>query len=146
MTNDDICLARQSNMFRILPIAERIGPLLLALPRLSSPRRCRLFNALSCSRGLCGGPLRSGLGSIKGAMTRPLRVRVRLFCFDAGVKYDAPKGDGNGKATWTVGEDYRPGDEIIKAFRELVSGGGGNMVWEAVEFVGEREQDPAIFI
>ena len=60
------------------------------------------------------------------------------------MRYNAPKGDGEGKVAWQVGEAWTPGDEIIRAFGDLVD--GENMEWEAFEFVTEREEDPAIFI
>jgi hypothetical protein len=67
--------------------------------------------------------------------------------FGWGVRYDAPApGDGKGKVTWQVGEDWRPDAEIIKAFEDLVGGDGENMEWGAFEFVGEREEDPEVYI
>ncbi|OBT98125.1 hypothetical protein VE01_03824 [Pseudogymnoascus verrucosus] len=65
--------------------------------------------------------------------------------FRWGVRYDAPKGDGKGKVTWQVGEDWRPEDEIIRAFEDLVGGDGENMEWKAFEFMGERERDMEAF-
>lgn len=61
-----------------------------------------------------------------------------------GVRYEAPAvgGDGKGKVTWQVGEDWRPEDGVIKAFEDLVGGDGENMEWKAFESLEEREQDP----
>jgi hypothetical protein len=61
--------------------------------------------------------------------------------FRWGVRYDAPKGDGKGKVTWQVGKDWRPDDEVIAAFEDLVGGEGGNMEWKSFEFMEDREHD-----
>lgn len=61
------------------------------------------------------------------------------------MRYDGPKGDGKGKVTWQVGEDWRPEDEIIRAFEDHVGGHGENMEWKAFEFMGERERDMEAF-
>lgn len=42
--------------------------------------------------------------------------------------------------TWQVGEDWRPDDDAIKAFEELVDGDDGeNMEWKSFEYLEERE-------
>jgi hypothetical protein len=70
--------------------------------------------------------------------------------FRWGVRYEAPAedgGDGKGKVTWHVGkEGWRPDDEVIRAFEDLVGGQAENMEWKPFEFVEEREQDPQDFL
>lgn len=66
--------------------------------------------------------------------------------FRWGVRYDAPKGDRKGKVTWQVGEDWRPEDEVIAAFEDLVGKEGENMEWKAFEFTDDREVDVEAYI
>jgi hypothetical protein len=135
---DDITLARQPDMFRTRPINERINPLLLAfassLKRQMQPiQDAELFTWLTW---------------------RPSEKRAREYArsddaaqdeyvmFRWGVKYDKPKGGGGiGKMVWQVDEDWRPADEVMRAFEDLVGGNEDNMEWEALEFVEQREQD-----
>ena len=58
------------------------------------------------------------------------------------VRYEAPAGgDGKGKVTWQVGEDWRPDDEVIRAFEDLVGKVGEAMERTAFEFLGVREEE-----
>jgi hypothetical protein len=60
------------------------------------------------------------------------------------IRGAAVGGDEKGRVTWQVGEDWRPEDEVLRAFADLVGGEDkeDNMEWKAFEFLGEREQDP----
>ena len=50
------------------------------------------------------------------------------------------KGEtARGKLTWQVGQNWKPGPEVMDAFLELAGGDGVNMEWEEFEFVKERE-------
>ncbi|KAK4038349.1 hypothetical protein C8A01DRAFT_48045 [Parachaetomium inaequale] len=106
--DDNIRVARQRDMFRTLPIAERINLLLLAFA--SSLQRQRM----------------------------PSLQNTELFTWVTWQPWVGRAQEYKG--------DWRPGDEVIKAFKDPVSEDGENMEWEAFECVGEREQDPAIFI
>lgn len=59
--------------------------------------------------------------------------------FRWGVRYDAPQGDGKGKVTWQVGDNWRPGDEMTSVFEDPVDGDARNIEWGAFEFVESRE-------
>ena len=58
-----------------------------------------------------------------------------------GVKYKAPKGDGKGQVTWQVGENWRPKNEITRAFEDLLGKDRGNMEWQSFEYVRDRNPD-----
>ncbi|KAI0855459.1 hypothetical protein F4860DRAFT_34597 [Xylaria cubensis] len=141
--DDDMCLARLPDMFRTLPVAERINPLLLAfalfLQRKNTPslRDAELFTWLTWR------PSEERAREYEGSDDAPPSADNETVLFRWGVRYDAPKGDGEAKVTWQVGEHWRPGAEIMSAFEDLV--GEKKMEWKPFEFVGEREQDPAIF-
>jgi len=140
----DIYDLRQPDMFRIRPIAERINPLLLAfassLQNMPSLQDADLFTWLTWRPSKVRAQEYEGSNEIP-----PTSYIDELVMFRWGVRYEAPAvgGDGRGKVTWQVGEDWRPEDEVIRAFEDLVGGEGGkdNMEWEAFEFSGEREQD-----
>ncbi|KAJ0270103.1 hypothetical protein COL940_011937 [Colletotrichum noveboracense] len=144
--DDEMCLERRPDMFRILPIAERIDPLLLAF--VSSLRRqdtpsledAEMFTWLQWR------PSKDRAEEYEGSdQVPPSEDEDQTVMFRWGVRYDAPDGNGKGKVTWQVGEDWRPGEEVIRAFEELVGGDGEDMEWEAFEFVGEREMEAYIF-
>ncbi len=63
----------------------------------------------------------------EGSDDAPPSAKDETVLFRWAVRYDAPKGDGDGKVTWKVGENWRPGNEIIRAFEDLVGGDGKNM-------------------
>lgn len=146
MGDDDICLDRQPDMFRTLPIVERIKPLLLAFASSLQRQKMPSLQDAELFTWLTWRPSEERAQEYEGSDDAPPSADNKTVMFRWGVRYDAPKGDGKGKVTWQVGEDWRPGDEIIRAFEDLVGGDGEKMEWKAFEFVGQREQDLAIFI
>ncbi|KAH6845708.1 hypothetical protein B0I37DRAFT_191163 [Chaetomium sp. MPI-CAGE-AT-0009] len=148
--DDDMLLMRQPDMFRTLPISERITPLLLAfassLQRETRPllQDAELFTWLTWRPSEERAKVYEGSDDAPPALDNEVVV---IVMFRWGVRYDAPNGDGNGKGkvTWQVGEGWRPAKEVIRAFEDLV-GGGENMEWEALQFVRERKRDPMDFI
>ena len=143
----DIYDLRQPDMFRIRPIAERINPLLSAfassLQTMSSLRDAELFTWLTWR------PSEERAQEYEGSDEVPPSSGVEgiSIMFRWGVRYEAPAagGDGKVKVTWQVGEDWRPEDEVIGVFEQVV-GGQDNVEWKAFEFVEEREQDPEDYI
>ncbi len=148
----DICELRQPDMFRIRPIAERVNPLLLAFAsslqrqKMPSLRDAELFTWLTWR------PSQERAEEYEGSDKAPPSSGVEgiSIMFRWGVRYEAPAagGDGKGKVTWHVGEDWRPDDQVIGAFEDLVGEQDGevNMEWKAFEFVEEREQEPQDFL
>jgi hypothetical protein len=149
----DIYDLRQPDMFRIRPIAERINPLLLAF---ASSLRRQMMPSLQDAElftWLTWRPSEERAQEYKGsdAQVPPTSDGEETVMFRWGVRYEAPPafgGDGKGKVTWQVGGDWRPGDEVMKAFADLVGGEDGedNMEWKIFEFLEEREQDPEDYI
>jgi hypothetical protein len=144
-SGEELYILRQTDMFRTLPIAEHINPLLLAFAsslrqKMPSLEDAELFTWLTWR------PSEERAQEYEGSDDAPPLAEDQTIMFRWGVRYDAPKGDGKGKVTWQVGEDWRPADEIMKAFEDLVGGDGENIEWEAFEFVEERELDPADFM
>ncbi|OBT65313.1 hypothetical protein VE03_04597 [Pseudogymnoascus sp. 23342-1-I1] len=138
--DEDICDHLQPDMFRTLPIVERISPLLLAFASSLQQRKMPSLQDAELFTWLTWRPSEKRDQEYEGSDdVPPLTYDEETIMFRWGVRYDAPKGDGKGKVTWQVGDDWRPGDEIIRAFEDLV--GGENMEWKAFEFMGEREQD-----
>ncbi|KAH9228583.1 hypothetical protein K456DRAFT_1846145 [Colletotrichum gloeosporioides 23] len=127
--DDEMCLERRPDMFRILPIAERIDPLLLAF--VSSLRRQDT-------------PSLEDAEMFTWLQWRPSKDRAEEY---EGSDQVPPSEDEDQTVMfrWGVGEDWRPGEEVIRAFEELVGGDGEDMEWEAFEFVGEREMEAYIF-
>lgn len=147
--DEGIYNTRQPEMFRILPIAERINPLLLAfalsLPRQKMPslQDAELFTWLTWR------PSMERVEEYEGSdEVPPTSDEEDTVMFRWGVRYEAPAvgGDGKGKVTWQVGEDWRPDAETIKAFEDLVGGDGENMEWKAFEFLERRKQDLSVYI
>ncbi|KAI0108571.1 hypothetical protein GGR51DRAFT_119854 [Nemania sp. FL0031] len=143
---DDICLERQPDMFRTRPIAERINPLLLAFASSLQRQRTPSLQDAELFTWLTWQPSEERAQEYEGSGDAPPSGDNETVMFRWGVRYDAPKGDEKGKVTWQIGEDWRPENEVIRAFEDLVGGDEENVEWEAFEFVGEREQDPTIFI
>ena len=140
---DDIFLERQPDMFRIRPIDERIDPLLLAFAS-SLKRQIRAIRDAELFTWLTWRPSEDRARLYEESDDVPPPAEDEYVMFRWGVRYDAPKGSGLGKLTWQVGETWRPADEVIRVFEELV-GEKGSMEWKALEFVAEREQDPSDF-
>ncbi|KAG7285620.1 hypothetical protein NEMBOFW57_010249 [Staphylotrichum longicolle] len=148
----DIYELRQPDMFRIRPIAERVNPLLLAfalsLQRQAMPslQDAELFTWLTWR------PSKERAEEYEGSDEVPPSSGVEgiSIMFRWGVRYEAPAagGDRKGKVIWYIGDDWRPGDEVMRAFKDLVGGQGGegNMEWKEFKFVEEREQDPEDFL
>ncbi|KFY26969.1 hypothetical protein V493_03765 [Pseudogymnoascus sp. VKM F-4281 (FW-2241)] len=130
------------DMFRTRPIAERINPLLLAFASsLQRQKMSSLQDAELCT-WLTWRPSKERVQEYEGSDDAPPTSDVEeTVTFRWGVRYDAPKGDGKVKVTWQVGEDWRPEDEVITAFEDLVGGEGENMEWKAFEFREDREED-----
>lgn len=129
--DDDIYVARQPDMFRTLSIVERINPLLLAFA--SSLRRQKMTSLQDAElfTWLTWRPSEERAPDYEGSDDAPPSADNETVMFRWGVRYDAPNRDGEGKVTWQVGEDWKPGDKIIRAFEDLVGGDGENMEWEA---------------
>ncbi|KAI0903642.1 hypothetical protein F4823DRAFT_568486 [Ustulina deusta] len=144
--DDDMCLARQPDMFRTLPVAERINSLLLAFASSLQRQNMPSLQDAELFTWLTWRPSEERAQEYEGSDDAPPSADNETVLFRWGVRYDAPKGDGKGKVTWQVGEHWRPGGEIISAFEHLVGGDGEKMEWKPFEFVGKRERDPAIFI
>ncbi|KAI3144136.1 hypothetical protein CBS147326_1140 [Penicillium roqueforti] len=148
----DIYDLRQPDMFRIHPIAERVNPLLLAFALSLQRQNMPSLQDAELFTWLTWRPSNERAEEYEGSDEVPPSSGVEgiSIMFRWGVRYEAPAagGDGKGKVTWHVGEDWRPDDEVIRAFEDLVGGqdGEGNMVWKALEFVEEREQDPQDFL
>lgn len=63
--------------------------------------------------------------------------------FRWGLRYHRPQegGDSKGKLTWQVGQNWKPGPEVMEAFQELVGWDGVNIEWKEIEFIEHRELD-----
>lgn len=146
-SGDELCLVRQPDMFRTRPIAERIEPLLLAFAEALQGQRMPALQDAELFTWLTWQPSEERAREYEGSEDAPPSAEDTAVLFRWGVRYDAPKGDGNGKVTWQVGEDWRPGDEIVRVFEDLVGGDRENMEWRAFDFVEEKGGgDPEIFI
>ncbi len=141
-SGEDLYILRQPDMFRTLPVAEHINPLVLAfarsLQRMPSLEDTYLFTWLTWR------PSEERAQEYEGSDDAPPFVEGEATMFRWGVRYDAPKGDGKAKVRWQVGS-WRPASEVLKAFEDLVGREGEDMEWEAFEFAEERELDPAYF-
>ncbi|KAK3905319.1 hypothetical protein C8A05DRAFT_12838 [Staphylotrichum tortipilum] len=148
----DICELRQPDMFRIRPIAERVNPLLLAFASSLQRQKMPSLQDAELFTWITWRPSQERAEEYQGSDEAPLSSGVEgiSIMFRWGVKYEAPAagGDRKGKVTWHVGEDWRPDDQVIGAFEDLVGeqDGEGNMEWKAFEFVEEREQEPQDFL
>jgi hypothetical protein len=128
---------RQPDMFRTCPIAEHVNPLLLAFASSLQHKMPALEDA-ELFTWLTWRPSEARAQEYEGSDDVPPLGEWGTTLFRWGVRYDAPKGDGKGKVTWRVSQDWKPSDEVVKAFEELVGGDGENVKWEAFEFVAER--------
>ncbi|KAK6213601.1 hypothetical protein QIS74_09603 [Colletotrichum tabaci] len=144
--DDEVSNARQPDMFRTLPIAGRINPLLMAFASSLQRRRTPSLQDAELFTWLTWRPSEERAQEYEGSDDVPLSDEDETVMFRWGVRYEAPKGDGRGKVTWHVAEDWRPVDEVIRAFEDLVGGDGEDMDWKAFEFVRKREQDLEVFI
>ncbi|KAI0121046.1 hypothetical protein BJ170DRAFT_646067 [Xylariales sp. AK1849] len=143
---DEMYLDRLPDMFRTLPIEERINPLLLAFASSIQRQNMPTLQDAELFAWLTWQPSEERTQEYEGSDDAPASAEDGAVLFRWGVRYDAPTGDRKGKVTWQVGEDWRPSDEIMRAFEHLVGVDGENMKWEAFEFVEERELDPLVFI
>ncbi|KAK3299548.1 uncharacterized protein B0H64DRAFT_101904 [Chaetomium fimeti] len=148
-TDDDEMLSMRSpDMFRILPIAERITPLLLAFA--SALQNMALLQDAELFTWLTWRPSEERAKEYEESDDVPPLFDedhiMRMVMFRWGVRYDAPKGDGKGKVTWQVGEGWRPTEEVMKGFEDLVGGDKENVEWEGLEFVAERPRNAMDFI
>lgn len=136
-------------MFRLRPIAERINPLLLAFASSLQRQKMLALRDAELFTWLTWRPSKERAKEDEGSdNVPPTSYEDKRVMFRWGVRYEAPAvgGDGKGKMTWQVGEDWRPEDRVIKAFEYLVCKDGENMEWKAFEFVEEREEDPEDYI
>ncbi|KAH6651433.1 hypothetical protein BKA67DRAFT_570930 [Truncatella angustata] len=143
---DEMYLDRLPDMFRTLPIKERINPLLLAFASSIQRQNMPTLRDAELFAWLTWQPSEERTQEYEGSDDAPASAEDGAVLFRWGVRYNAPIGDGKGKVTWQVGEDWRPSDEIMRAFEHLVGVDSENMEWEAFEFVEERELDPLVFI
>lgn len=142
---DDITLERRPDMFRTCPINDRINPLLLAFAtslkgKIQSIQDADLFTWLTWR------PSEERAREYAGSDDAPPSAEDEYVMFRWGVKYDKPKGGGIGKVVWQVGEDWRPANEVMAAFEDLVGEGGENMEWKPLVFVEKREEDPSDYM
>ncbi|KAK3392118.1 hypothetical protein B0T20DRAFT_384687 [Sordaria brevicollis] len=146
----DIYDLRSPDMFRLRPIPERVNPLLLAFASSLEPQRMPALRDAELFTWLTWRPSKERAKEYEGSdEVPPTECDNQVVMFRWGLKYEAPvvgEGDGKGKVTWQVGEDWRPEDRVMKAFENLVGGDGENMEWKAFEFVEEREEDPEDYI
>ncbi|KAL5345196.1 hypothetical protein ACLOAV_009565 [Pseudogymnoascus australis] len=134
------------DMFRTRPIVERINPLLLAFALSLQQQKMPSLQDAELFTWLTWWPSMDRVQEYKGSDEVPPTSYVgETVMFRWGVRYDAPKGDRKGKVTWQVGEDWRPEDEVIAAFEDLV-GKEGDMEWKAFEFTDDREVDVEAYI
>ncbi|EAQ84575.1 hypothetical protein CHGG_08589 [Chaetomium globosum CBS 148.51] len=147
--DEGIYNTRQPDMFRIRPIAEHIKPLLLAFAlslqrqKMPSLQEAELFTWLTWRPSMERWEEYEGSDEVP-----PTSDEEDTVMFRWGVRYEAPAvgGDEKGKVTWQVGEDWRPDDEIIQAFGDLVGGGGENMEWKGFEFLERRNQNSSVYV
>lgn len=142
----EITEARQPDMFRTLPIAERITPLLLAFAASLQSRQMPSIEDAELFTWLTWRPSEERARDYEGSDDGPPSAGDEYVMFRWGVRYDAPKGDGSGKVTWQVGQDWRPADHVVGAFASLVGGDEARMEWKDFEYVDERETDPDAFM
>ncbi|EAQ90362.1 hypothetical protein CHGG_02297 [Chaetomium globosum CBS 148.51] len=144
---DDMYLQRQPDMFRTRPIPERINPFLLgfasSLKRRILPMQDAEFMLFTW---LTWRPSEERAREYAGSSDAPPLAKDGPVMFRWGVKYGASNERGKGRVTWQVGQGWRPAENVVSAFEDLVSGDGGSMEWRALEFVREREQDPSVFM
>lgn len=134
------------DLFRTRPIAERVNPLLLAFASSLQRKKMPSLQDAELFTWLTWHPSNDRIQEYKGSDDAPpTSYEGETVMFRWGVRYDAPKGDGKGKVTWQVG-DWRPEDEVIAAFEDLVGGEEENMEWKALEFMEERDRDAEPFI
>lgn len=143
--DEDIWVDCQPDMFRTLPIVERTNPLLLAFALSLQRQKMPSLEDAELFTWLKWQPSKERAHEYEGSDDAPPSADDEAVMFRWGVRYDAPRGGRKGRVTWQVGKDWRPGDEIIRAFEDLMGEDGEEMEWKAIEFVREREQDPAIF-
>ncbi|QKX53958.1 uncharacterized protein TRUGW13939_01038 [Talaromyces rugulosus] len=135
------------DMFRIRPIVERINPLLLAFALSLQRQKMPSLQDAELFTWLTWRPSKDRVQEYEGsAEVPPTSGGDETVMFRWGVRYDAPKGGEKGKVTWQVGEDWRPEEEVIAAFEDLVGGEEENIEWKVFEFMEEREQDVEAFI
>ncbi|KAK3900485.1 hypothetical protein C8A05DRAFT_45689 [Staphylotrichum tortipilum] len=134
---------RQPDMFRIRPIAERVNLLLLAFASSLQRQKMPSLQDAELFTWLTWRPSKERAQEYKGSDdVPPTSYEDETVMFRLGVRYEAPAGgDGKGKVTWQIGEDWRPEDEVIRAFEDLVGKDGEAMEWTVFEFLGEREQE-----
>jgi hypothetical protein len=126
--------------FRILPIVERINPLLLAFAASLQQQKMPSLHDAELFTWLSWEPSEKRAQDYAGSDEVPL-VNEDGFSnvlFRWGLRYDAPRGDVKGKVTWQVGERWRPENEVIRAFQNLVGEDEGSMEWAVFDVVSER--------
>ncbi|KAF6809273.1 hypothetical protein CPLU01_15533 [Colletotrichum plurivorum] len=129
-TEDDMWDTRQPDMFRIRPITERIEPLLLAFALSLQPQSMPSLKSAEMFTWLHWSPSEERAREYEASDDVPPQDEDERVMFRWGVKYEAPDGERKGKLTWQVG-DWRPGNEVLQAFKQLVDGDGENEEWEA---------------
>jgi hypothetical protein len=144
--DEDMSLDRQPDMFRVLPIAERINPLLLSFA--SSLRRENMpsLQYAELFTWLTWHPSEKRAQEYEGNDDAPPSAENEVVLFRWGVKYEAPENGGKGKVTWQVGDSWRPSNNIISAFEDLMDDHVGCIEWKAFEYVGERNPDLEMYI
>ncbi|KAK7976993.1 hypothetical protein PG988_004483 [Apiospora saccharicola] len=118
---------RRPDLFRTRPIAERIEPLLLAFA--SSIRRESM-------------PLLEDAELFSWLAWQPSVERARVYEGSEGAPFLLPDEDDH---LWAVAEGWRPGQEVMRAFEDLVGGDDESVEWKGFEFVNQRSMDDAFF-
>ncbi|KAI0868225.1 hypothetical protein GGS24DRAFT_513698 [Hypoxylon argillaceum] len=139
--DEDMSLDRQPDMFRVLPIAERINPLLLSFVSSLQRENMPSLQAAELFTWLTWRPSEKRAQEYKVSDDAPPSAEDEVVLFRWGVKYEAPENGGNAKVTWQIGESWRPSSQVISVFEDLVGDHGGRIEWKAFEYVGEREPD-----
>ncbi|KAK3988276.1 hypothetical protein QBC44DRAFT_398507 [Cladorrhinum sp. PSN332] len=140
-TGDALWELYRPDMFRILPIAERMNPLLLAFASSIQRDKMPCLQDAELFTWLKWHPSEERAHEYTGSDDAPhFNEDEPTTMFRWGLRYDGPQegGDGKGKLTWQVGRSWKPGPEVMEAFEELV---GVNTEWKEIEFVEHRDRD-----
>ncbi|KAL2133497.1 hypothetical protein VTI74DRAFT_2262 [Chaetomium olivicolor] len=104
-SGDELYLLRQTDMFRTLPIAERISPLLLAFASSLQRHNMPSLQDAELFTWLTWRPSDKRAQKYKGSEDAPPSAEDEPVLF-----------------RWGVGEDWRPANETMKVFEDLIAG------------------------
>jgi hypothetical protein len=137
---DDMGEDYRPDVFRILPIAERINPLLLAFAASLQQQKMPSLHVAELFTWLSWKPAKKRVQDYEGNDEVPVVNEDELsdVLFRWGLRYITPRGGAPGRVIWQVGERWRPEKEVISAFQSLVGEDEENMEWAAYEIMSER--------